>query len=41
LDCDGEITSRDNQALLRKVLDQAPLSQTQPCPAIGDAIEIG
>ena len=35
LDCDGEISSRDNQALLRNVLTQAALSQTEPCPDIG------
>jgi hypothetical protein len=34
-DCDGEITTRDNQALLRFVLAQNPLSQTEPCPDIG------
>ena len=35
-DCDGEITSRDNQALLRNVLLQASLSQTEPCPDFGE-----
>jgi hypothetical protein len=37
-DCDGEISSRDNQALLRKVLSQNALSQTEPCPDLGDAV---
>ncbi len=35
MDCDGEISTRDNQALLRNVLSQAALSQTEPCPDIG------
>jgi hypothetical protein len=35
LDCDGEISTRDNQALLRSVLSQAALSQTEPCPDLG------
>jgi hypothetical protein len=34
-DCDGEISTRDNQALLRNVLQQAALSQTEPCPDLG------
>ena len=38
LDCDGEITSRDNQALLRNVLQQNALSQTQPCSPLGDPV---
>jgi hypothetical protein len=36
-DCDGEITTRDNQALLRNVLSQNALSQTEPCTDIGTA----
>jgi hypothetical protein len=39
-DCDGEISTRDNQALLRKVLSQAALSQTEPCTDIGTATAI-
>jgi hypothetical protein len=39
-DCDGEITSRDNQALGRFVLEQAPLGQTPPCPVIGSPVQI-
>ncbi len=35
-DCDGEISTRDNQALLRKVLSQAALSQTEPCTDPGN-----
>ena len=40
-DCDGELSSRDNQALLRNVLSQAALSQTEPCPDIGDGVSVG
>ncbi len=40
LDCDGEISSRDNQALLRNVLSQAALSQTEPCPDIGSSVSV-
>ena len=40
LDCDGEITSRDNQGLLRAVLDQNALSQSEPCTNIGSAMII-
>ena len=32
--------TRDNQALLRRILQQNPLSQTQPCTPIGDIIDI-
>jgi len=39
-DCDGEITSRDNQALSRRILQQPPLSQTQPCPELGDVVVV-
>lgn len=38
-DCSGQITTRDNQALLRNVLSQAPLSQTEPCPDLGTTFE--
>jgi hypothetical protein len=37
-DCDGQISTRDNQALLRKVLQQSPLSHTDPCPGLGSAV---
>jgi hypothetical protein len=40
LDCDGQVTTRDNQALQRKVLQQNPLSQTQSCTPVGDAVTI-
>ena len=39
-DCDGEITSRDNQMLLRRILQQPPLSQTQPCPEVGEVLGV-
>jgi parallel beta-helix repeat protein len=38
-DCSGAISSRDNQALLRNVLSQAPLSQTEPCPNLGETVD--
>jgi hypothetical protein len=34
-DCSGAISARDNQALLRMVLGQPALSQTEPCPDLG------
>ena len=37
-DCDGDVTSRDNQALLRNILAQNPLSQAEGCPALGDPL---
>jgi alpha-tubulin suppressor-like RCC1 family protein len=40
VDCDGETSTRDNQALLRKVLQQNPLSQTEPCPEVGLVVEL-
>jgi hypothetical protein len=39
-DCNGAITSRDGQGLSRLVLAQAPLSQTQPCPAVGSMVTV-
>jgi Tol biopolymer transport system component len=39
-DCNGSISSRDNQALLRNVLSQTALSQTEPCPDIGSSVGI-
>jgi hypothetical protein len=39
-DCDGEISSRDNQALLRDILEQTALSQTEPCPDIGEEVTV-
>lgn len=38
-DCSGAISARDNQALLRHVLSQPPLSQTEPCPDLGDSVD--
>ena len=32
--------TRDSQALLRKVLEQNALSQTQPCPLIGTLVTV-
>jgi uncharacterized protein YkwD len=34
-DCDGELTSRDSQALLRIILEQPPLEPSTTCPDIG------
>ncbi len=39
-DCDGDVSSRDNQSLQRHILSQAPLSQTEPCPDIGSVVEV-
>src|SRR5688572_18837395 len=39
-DCNGSIGARDNQALLRNVLAQAPLSQEEGCPAIGETVVV-
>jgi uncharacterized delta-60 repeat protein len=40
VDCDGDITTRDNQAELRFVLQQNPLGQTEPCPDMGTAVTV-
>lgn len=40
-DCNGSIGARDNQSILRIVLSQNPLSQTQPCFAIGSDVLVG
>jgi len=37
-DCDGDVSTRDNQVLLRSVLQQPPLPQTEPCPDVGAAV---
>jgi hypothetical protein len=36
VDCDENLSSRDSQSILRVVLSQPTLSQTQPCKPIGD-----
>lgn len=38
VDCDGSITARDNQAVLKRVLQKTPLSQTEPCPDPGSSV---
>jgi hypothetical protein len=39
-DCSGDITPRDAQAVLKNVLEQTALSQTQPCPAVGSTVQV-
>jgi hypothetical protein len=39
-DCSGDIGPRDAQAILKNVLVQSPLSQTQPCPAVGAQVTV-
>jgi hypothetical protein len=39
-DCSGDIGPRDAQAVLKNVLVQNPLSQTQPCPAVGAQVTV-
>lgn len=34
VDCNGTVAARDTQAVLRNILGQAALSQTEPCPDI-------
>ncbi len=41
LDCDSTVGTRDSQGILRNVLEQNALSQTQPCPVIGSAGDDG
>ena len=40
VDCNGAISVRDNQALLRFVLSQPALSQTEPCPDVGQDVHV-
>ncbi len=40
VDCQDGVTTRDNQALLRAVLIQAPLSQAEGCPDIGAVVNV-
>lgn len=35
VDCNGTLAARDNQDLLRFILAQPALSQTEPCPDLG------
>jgi hypothetical protein len=39
-DCNGSVAARDNQAVLRNVLGQPALSQTEPCPDLGDVVTV-
>jgi hypothetical protein len=39
-DCDGVLTTRDNQAILRVVLSQPRLIQTEPCPNISVVVSV-
>jgi hypothetical protein len=40
VDCGGDIAPRDAQAILKNVLVQNALSQTQPCPAVGSQVTV-
>ena len=40
VDCKDGVKTRDNQALLRNVLNQNPLSQNDPCPDIGELVQV-
>jgi hypothetical protein len=40
VDCGGDIGPRDAQAILKNVLQQTALSQTQPCPAVGAQVTV-
>jgi hypothetical protein len=40
VDCSGDIAPRDGQAILKNVLGQNALSQTQPCPAVGSQVTV-
>jgi hypothetical protein len=37
-DCNDDVNTRDNQAKLRWVLEQTPLSQMEPCPDVGSTV---
>jgi hypothetical protein len=39
-DCNGAIAPRDGQAILNHFLGQTELSQTSPCPALGDTVMV-
>jgi hypothetical protein len=40
VDCGGDIAPRDGQAILKNVLAQNALSQTEPCPNIGSHVTV-
>jgi hypothetical protein len=40
VDCNGTVNVRDQQSILRIVLGNAPLSQTDPCPNINDPVSL-
>jgi hypothetical protein len=40
VDCGGDIAPRDGQAILKNVLGQNPLSQTEPCPNVGSQVTV-
>ena len=40
LDCNGSVAPRDGQAILNHFLGNTELSQSQPCPAVGDTVTI-
>jgi hypothetical protein len=39
-DCSGAVAPRDSQAILNHFLGKTELSQTQPCPAVGDTVTV-
>jgi Right handed beta helix region len=39
-DCGGDIGPRDAQGILKNVLVQTPLSQTEPCPDVGSQVTV-
>jgi hypothetical protein len=39
-DCDDDISPRDAQAILRDVLEGTPISQTEPCPNVGNPVSV-
>lgn len=41
MDCDGDVTPRDAQGMLRVVLQQPQLSRTEPCPLVGTLFDAG
>lgn len=41
VDCNGTVAARDTQGVLRNILSQNALSQTEPCPDIGTTVTVG